>query len=165
MKIKKILKLFCESCPVNHICNTTKGKCHHLGDFKKLLEEHEAEKKPKIIMCPNCLYIFDPKDPIKKPDHLPTKKEGFEITNKMIHKALRDIKDEQKKETDDKPELKISVQLEIEYNSISEWNYETGYPHLINAIKTYFENDITIPETEKLNFKHLDKVRISKIIQ
>lgn len=152
MKIKTILKLFCKSCDFNAICKT---KCKHYNNFKKLLEEHEAKKGSKIIMCPNCLYVFYPKDPHKKADHLPTKNEGFEIKEetkysqimKDMHvQSLQDI--EIKEEKEPKPSgLKILVQLEIKYGSRSEWNYETGYPHLINAIKTYFENDITIPET------------------
>jgi len=149
MKIKTILKLFCKACPA-HPCNI-KPDCYHFDDFKKLLEEHEAKKKPKITTCPNCLYVFDLKDPYKKPDHLPTKNEGFEI------------KEEKESEKLYPPNLKILVQLEIEYNKLPE--FMSDYANIIEKIKTYFENDIIIPETKKLKFKHLDKVKIAKIIQ
>jgi len=148
MKIKTILKLFCKDC---HLIKRKNCICAHFIRFKKHLEEYEAEKKPKIILCPNCMYAFPPKDPLEKHSHLPTKTEGIGITNK--------------KENNDKLGLKILVQLEIGYGNVSEWNYQTSYVHLLKKIKTYFENDITIPETLKLKFKHLDKVRISEIIQ
>jgi len=100
MKIKKVLKLFCDV--------KRDPDCTFFASFKKLLEEHEAKKKPKIIMCPNCFFAFR-KQLGKTQDESGNKPEGFEIYNK--------------------PGFKILLQLEIEYD------------------------------------KHLDKVRISKIIQ
>jgi len=61
--------------------------------------------------------------------------------------------------------MKILIQLEIEYEEPSEWNYKTGYIELIRKLKDHFENCITIPETEKILFKSLGKVGISRIIQ
>jgi hypothetical protein len=55
--------------------------------------------------------------------------------------------------------MKILVQLEIEYEQPANKTY---FWDLIDLIKTYFENEITIPETEKVNFKEYDIVKISQ---
>ena len=58
--------------------------------------------------------------------------------------------------------MKILIQLEIEYENPKKVK---DYVSLIKEIKSYYENHATIPQIEKIRFKSLGKVGISKIIQ
>lgn len=58
--------------------------------------------------------------------------------------------------------MKILIQLEIEYLDTKNM-YD--YKKLISEIKDYYENVLPIPETNKLKFKSLGAVKISRVIQ
>jgi len=61
--------------------------------------------------------------------------------------------------------VKILVQLEIEYEDLKNKN---DFINLIKIIKNYYENEHLIPVAnlhQEFNFKSLDKVRISRVIQ